>query len=75
MRSEHQEQLAAVLVGVSDRPFRVTSEGVHTVDTSHFDNKVRGMVKYGPLIPCERRMPRMEISEFQEVTSRTRFGI
>ena len=27
----------------------------------------------GPLIPCERRLPKLEISENQEVTSRRRF--
>ena len=28
----------------------------------------------GPLIPCERRLAKREIPEFQEVTSGTRFG-
>ena len=40
----------------------------------HFEHKVRGKPKTGPLIPCERRLPRMEISVFQELTFRARFG-
>ena len=32
------------------------------------------MVKYDPLIPCERRLGEMEIPEIQEVTSEARFG-
>ena len=39
----------------------------------HFDNKVSLPAKKGPLIPWERRLPEMEISEFQEVTSDARF--
>ena len=34
----------------------------------HFDNEHAGEPKTGPLIPCERRLSRMEIPEFQEVT-------
>ena len=61
MRSEVQEQLAADLVGVSDRPLRVY-RGVHNRSTlRHFDIKVRGMVRNGPLIPWERRLGYMEI--------------
>ena len=40
----------------------------------HFDNKVRGRVKTGPLIPWIRRLAKTEISEFQEATSWSRFG-
>ena len=54
-------------VGVSDRPFRVP-ECAHLVTLRHFDTKVRFMVTFGPLIPCERRLPETEIWEFQEVT-------
>ena len=39
-----------------------------------FDNKVRGMVNYSPLIPCERRLAEMDFPEFQEVTFWTHFG-
>ena len=39
----------------------------------HFDSKVHPRVKMGPLIPCERRLRKMEILEFQEVTFDTRF--
>ena len=40
----------------------------------HSDTKPQGMVNLGPLIPCERRLPEMEIQEFQEVTFRAGFG-
>ena len=39
----------------------------------HFDTKVSRGPKIGPLIPCERRLARTEISEIQEVTFRGRF--
>ena len=44
--------------------------GVHIGDTSSFDNKVCLTVKTGPLIPCERRLAKLEISENQEATFR-----
>ena len=40
----------------------------------HFDSKSRPTAKTGPLIPCERRLAKMEILEFQEVTFGGRFG-
>ena len=40
----------------------------------HFDSKVDPTAKTGPLIPCERRLPNMEIWEFQEVTFGARNG-
>ena len=40
----------------------------------HFDTFVGPPVKKGPLIPCERRLTKMEISENQEVNSGPRFG-
>ena len=46
---------------------------VHLATLRHFDNKPAGMVKNRPLIPCERRLVKMEILEFQEVTFDTRF--
>ena len=49
--------------------------GVHILATlRHFDKKLMGTVKYGPLIPCERRLAKMKISEIQEVTFESRFG-
>ena len=36
MRKTHQEQLAAVGLGVSDDPFACMSRGVHSGDTSSF---------------------------------------
>ena len=48
---------------------------VYTLATlRHFDSKVPSRVKNGPLIPCERRLRKMEILENQEVTFETRFG-
>ena len=41
----------------------------------HFDSKHASLVKIGPLIPCERRLRIMEISENQEVTFERRFEI
>ena len=73
MRSGPQEQLVAWSVGVSGRPFRVTS-GVHLATLRRFDKKPGSMVKNGPLIPWERRLPIMEISENQEVNYGHRFG-
>ena len=46
----------------------------HLATLRHFDNKPRPMVKYGPLIPCRRRLAIMEIWEFQEVIYGARFG-
>ena len=40
----------------------------------HFDTFMPGTVKMGPLIPCERRLAKSEISEFQEVISGARFA-
>ena len=40
-----------------------------------FDSNVPGMVENRPLIPCERRLAKWEIPEFQELTFGTRFGI
>ena len=48
---------------------------VYTLATlRHFDHKVLGMVKTGPLIPCRRRLAKLEIPEIQEATFGTRFG-
>ena len=74
MRSDLQEQLAAEVVGVSCDPFAHVYSGAHLGDTSSFDTKVQGMVQNGPIIPCERRLRKTEISEFEEVNSETRFG-
>ena len=46
----------------------------HLVTLRRFDDKPQGMVKNRPLIPWERRLRNMEISEFQELTSEPRFG-
>ena len=55
--------------GVSD-----TDPGVTFRSTlRHFDNKHGREAYLGPLIPCERRLAKMEILENQEVTLRTRF--
>ena len=43
------------------------------VTLRHFDTKPRSKVRTGPLIPCERRLLKTEISEFQELTFETRF--
>ena len=66
MRSGPQEQLVAGTVGVSATLSRVYI----LVTLRRFDNKPTGMVRNSPLIPCERRLPIMEISEIQEVTFR-----
>ena len=47
---------------------------VHLATLRHFDTKLLRLVKYGPLIPCERRLALLEISEFQEATFEPRFG-
>ena len=52
---------------------RVTS-GVHLATLRRFDHKLGSPVKTGPLIPWERRLREMEISEFQEVTFEAGFG-
>ena len=39
----------------------------------HFDSKVMGTAKIGPLIPWERRLANIEIPENQEVTFEARF--
>ena len=48
--------------------------GAHLATLRHFDHKLGSMVKNGPLIPWQRRLAEMEIWEFQEVDSWTRFG-
>ena len=49
--------------------------GVHILATlRHFDSKLEGEPKTGSLIPCERRLENMEISEIQELTFQARFG-
>ena len=55
-------------------PFAACTVGDISSTLRHFDSKVPREVKIGPLIPCERRLPEMEIPEFQELTSETRFG-
>ena len=47
--------------------------GAHLATLRHFDSKLEGMVIFGPLIPCERRLAIMEIPEFQELTFGARF--
>ena len=74
MRRGHQEQLAAVTLGVSGRPLRVTSAVYHLSTLRHFDSKHSRVGQNGPIIPCERRLAKVEISENQEVTFDTRFG-
>ena len=68
-----QEQLAAGHRWGYLRPFRVTTSVYTSATLRHFDHKVDFTVKKGPLIPCERRLRDMEISEIQEVNSRGRF--
>ena len=52
--------------GYLGRPLRVH---VHILATlRHFDSKPRSVVKIALLIPCERRLPNIEIPENQEVT-------
>ena len=67
MRSGHQEQLAAVAVGVLCDPLRV-QWCAHLATLRRFDTKVPGTRQNDPLIPCERRLAKSEISENQEVT-------
>ena len=55
------------------RPLRVTLR-VHIWATlRHFDIKHGRDALLGPLIPCERRLAKPEIWEFQEVISGARF--
>ena len=54
-------------------PFACTYGCAHLVTLRRFDSKHQPMGQNGPLIPCERRLAKMEIWEFQEVTSRGRF--
>ena len=70
-----QEQLAAGHLGVGPTPSR-TCTSVSTLATlRRFDTKVSFRPQNDPLIPCERRLAKPEISEFQEVTFEARFGI
>ena len=74
MRSGHKSQLADVTVEVSEHPCASMYRCAHLSTLRRFDNKVQGTVKTGQLIPCERRLRKMEILEFQEVTFEARFG-
>ena len=56
------------------RPFRVTTRCVHLATLRHFYSFHGLTAKMGPLIPCERRPAKSEISENQEVNSDGRFG-
>ena len=56
------------------RDIRGVPRCAHLTTLRHFDNKVHGTVKMALLIPCERRLENIEISEFQEVTFEARFG-
>ena len=56
------------MAGVLTTTSRVRG-GVHLVTLRRFDSKPLSMVSFDPLIPCERRLPEMEIWENQEVTS------
>ena len=47
--------------------------GVHLATLRHFDTFTHSMVKNDPLIPCERRLSKTEIWEFQEVISGAHF--
>ena len=47
--------------------------GAHLATLRHFDTKVGPKVKKRPLIPCERRLAKREISIFQELTFGARF--
>ena len=73
MRSGHSSQLAGVTVGVSDRPVP-DHLACHLSTLRHFDSEPSSAGQNDPLIPCERRLQEMEISEFQEVTFEQRFG-
>ena len=46
----------------------------HLATLRHFDTNVGRQAILGPLIPCERRLAKREIPEFQEVNSGTLFG-
>ena len=46
----------------------------HLVKLRHFDSKVQLQVEKRPLIPCERRLAKTEIWEFQELTFWACFG-
>ena len=54
------------------RPLRVQSRA-HLATLRHFDSEVQGRPQNDPLIPCERRLLKSEILEFQEVTFGTGF--
>ena len=75
MRNRPQEQLVAGSVGVCPTPSRHVLEVCTWSTLRHFDSKLMVMVNNGPLIPWERRLREMEIPEYQEVTSWTRFEI
>ena len=55
------------------RPSRVQG-CAHSATLHHFDSNVLGMVNNGPIIPCERRLAKTEISEIKELTFEARFG-
>ena len=77
MRSGPQEQTRSAgmrgpwgyLATLSRVPVRV-----HLATLRHFDSLPSSLVKIDPLIPWERRLPKMEILEFQEVISGAHFG-
>ena len=78
-RAESDEELTteASLLAWSRGYLTTTSRatgGVHLATLRHFDHLVQYMVKNDPLIPCERRLPGMEIWENQELTFQARFG-
>ena len=56
------------------RPLRVTTWCAHLATLRRFDSFHGQTVKKGPLIPCERRLWKLEISENQEVNYGGRFG-
>ena len=68
-----QGQLAAHDRGGIERPLRV-QWCAHLATLRHFDSEVTSRPQNDPLIPCERRLVNMEISEFQELTFWHRFG-
>ena len=75
MRSDEEVrsgQLADADWGYLTVPCPTTSRA-HLVTLRHFDTKVDPGLKTGPLIPCERRLAKTEIQEFQEVTFGARF--
>ena len=73
MRSRPQEQLVCGVGGGIWRTLRGYIQVYILVTLRHFDNKLVGTVNYGPLIPCERRLSKTEIWEFQELTFEARF--